>query len=206
MYGLTIEPGTPLHQDYTKGKLSKCDEELEREMFLHGKATLESAGYEHYEISNYAKPGYSARHNQHYWDGSPYLGLGPAAHSFVNGVRWWNVRDLSAYCRAWEENTSAVAGKEVLTALQRRAETIILGLRQRQGIDLKAWEKTFAESPMSLFSSAMDKLGGYATDNLPFANAPSSQLLTCHDGRLALTTQGVLLYDLVCKELYDVCC
>ncbi len=204
MYGLTIEEGTPLHRTLQQGLCKKIDEELEREMYLSGKETLEAAGYRHYEISNFARPGREAQHNQHYWDGSPYIGFGPAAHSFADGQRWWNVRDVNAYCRSLLQGAEAVAGRETLDLLQLKAEAVLLGLRRREGIDLAAWEKRFTESALERFSTTLEKVGGCDHETPPFQKSKSHRLFTHMNDHLGLTTQGILLYDYLCRQLYEV--
>ncbi|GIX46688.1 MAG: hypothetical protein KatS3mg131_0899 [Candidatus Tectimicrobiota bacterium] len=102
---------------------------------------LSAAGYEHYEVSNFARPGWRSRHNWGYWHGAPYLGVGLGAHSFIDGVRWWNVRNLRKYLQAMASGTSPCAGREVLTAAQARAEQIWLRLRTCEGVRLSAWER-----------------------------------------------------------------
>ncbi len=201
LYGLTVEPATPLAGAVARGELPRCDEELEREMFLSGKALLEAAGYQHYEISNYGRPGRAARHNQRYWEGSDYLGLGPSAHSFAAGQRWWNVRDLTAYLAAWERGKTAVAGEETLGVAEMRTESVMLGLRRSAGIDLAQWQQRFGEDLLERGARALQRLGGAAQGSPPFAVAEGEALLTLNGRRLALTRNGVLLYDLVCREL-----
>jgi oxygen-independent coproporphyrinogen-3 oxidase len=204
LYGLTIEAGTPLYDAVQQGCLRPCTEEVEREMFLLGKALAEEAGYQHYEISNYALPGHETRHNQHYWTGSDYLGLGPSAHSFAGGERWWNLRNLDGYLAAWEKKQTAVAGRERLGLAERKIEAVMLGLRRNEGIDLAGWREEFGGSFLELCARAIQKLGGLAEETSPFQRASGEQLLTLKSGHLALTQAGVLLYDLVCRELCAV--
>jgi len=201
LYGLTIEAGTPLAQAVAGGRLHPCDEELEREMFLAGKRMAEAAGYQHYEISNYARPGCEARHNQHYWEGAPYLGLGPAAHSFAGGERFWNGRDLEGYIDAWEQDEPAVAGRERIGREEEKSEALLLGLRRRRGIDLELWRERFGEELLERGGRAIARLGGLLHDHPPFSAAPGAELLTLNGQELALTESGVLLYDMVCQEL-----
>ncbi|HOT95754.1 MAG TPA: radical SAM family heme chaperone HemW [bacterium] len=201
LYSLTVEPVTPLAGAFARGELQRCDEEHEREMFLTGKTLLECAGYRHYEISNYSRPGCEARHNQGYWGGSDYLGVGPAAHSYAAGKRWWNVRDLEAYLESWERGEPAVAGEETLGMEEKRTETVLLGLRRSAGIDLELWQQRFGEDLLKRGARVLKRLGGVALGSPPFAAAEGEALLTLNGARLALTRNGVLLYDLVCREL-----
>jgi len=206
LYGLTIETGTPLAQAVGSGRLQPCDEEVEREMFLTGKKMAEKAGYQHYEISNYALPGCEARHNQHYWEGEAYLGLGPAAHSFAAGERFWNGRDLEGYLAAWRRNEPAVAGRERIGREEEKSEALLLGLRRRAGIDLARWRERFGEELLDRGGRAIARLGGCCQGLPPFSAAPGEELLTLNSGHLALTQAGVLLYDMVCQELCAALC
>jgi len=99
---------------------------------------LEEQGYRHYEVSNFARgENYRSRHNSKYWHHIPYLGLGPAAHSHRDGRRWWNHRTLQDYCHALNNGEAPVAGREVLTAEERRLEALFLGLRTADGVPLE---------------------------------------------------------------------
>lgn len=206
LYSLTIEPETPLHREVAAGRLFPCDEELEREMLLASKETLEAAGYGHYEISNYARPGREARHNRHYWAGEPYLGLGPAAHSFSGDERWWNARDLHRYIREAAEGRIAPDGREQIGRTEAMGEMLLLGLRRAEGIDLAVWQQRFDGDLLRTAATALQKLGGYLEGVVPFAAAAGRPdvLLTRNGDRLALTSAGVLLYDLVCREIFAV--
>ena len=96
---------------------------------------LEDAGYVHYEVSNFAKGmAFASRHNQKYWDHTPYLGLGPAAHSFLNNQRWWNHRSVDRYLSAIENGAKPIEGTEVLSLEQLQLEAFYLGLRTKKGI------------------------------------------------------------------------
>jgi oxygen-independent coproporphyrinogen-3 oxidase len=201
MYGLTIEKGTPLACAVQEGKLAKCDEEQEREMYLMGKEMLESAGYDHYEISNFALPGFRSRHNQKYWDGSPFLSLGPSAHSFDGEKRWWNVRDVNRYCNALEQNALPIDGSEILTNEQNRLELIMLGLRRREGMSFAKWQRLTGGEFLFEKGDIIAELGGVDRETKPFSSSAADRLLTVQDGRLSLTCQGLLLYDSVCARL-----
>ncbi len=156
-YQLTYEPGTPLGRSKALGQVVAATEEEEREFFLLTSRFLEKRGYIHYEISNFARkggpgsePGYS-RHNRKYWRHVPYLGLGPGAHSFHDGVRWWNTRSIKQYCQELAQGRTPVDDREVLTTEQLRLEALYLGLRTREGVSLDllrripGWEKTLTE-------------------------------------------------------------
>jgi len=202
MYGLTFEPGTPMTLALEKGQIEKCDEELEREMFLTGKASLEAAGFEHYEISNFARPGQRSRHNQKYWQGNAYLGLGPAAHSHYLDRRWSNLRDTAAYFAELADGRLPLADSENLTLTQRKAESLLLGLRRVEGIDLAMWHRLYGQDLLARLAAKLDDLGGYDPNRIPFSLPADGVAFTLHQDRLALTAAGLLIYDHLCQELY----
>ena len=134
-YELTFEGPTPFAKMLAEGKINALCEEEERAFFILTSTFLQEHGYVHYEISNFSRGEENAsRHNKKYWQQAPYLGLGPSAHSFQEGDRWWNVRDTQAYCQSLKQGLSPLAGKETLSQEQRRLESLMLGFRTRQGI------------------------------------------------------------------------
>lgn len=134
-YQLTVAEHTPLGERVSRRELVLPGEEEQRTFFLGTSEFLAAHGYGHYEVSNFAlRPQYFSRHNCKYWQHVPYLGLGPAAHSFDGRRRWWNVASVAEYCRQLAEGREPVAGSEVLTDSQLRLETLALGLRTRQGV------------------------------------------------------------------------
>ena len=135
-YELTLENHTPLGRMLVEGKIRKIDEEAEREFFLTTSLFLEERGYLHYEVSNFARPGHFCRHNLKYWQHVPYLGLGPSAHSYRDGVRWWNHRSVEAYCLALGRDLAPVEGAETLSENQSRLERLMLGFRTREGVSV----------------------------------------------------------------------
>ena len=134
-YQLSVEPGSALAKLVEKGLWSEASDELcERQYGMLCEA-LASAGYRHYEISNFALPGYEAKHNSAYWSHKTYVGLGPGAHSYVGGVRKWNNPDLAAYlCAAEAGDFGLVTGSEELTEEQLKLERVMLGLRTAEGL------------------------------------------------------------------------
>ncbi len=116
LYGLTIEDHTPLARWTARGEVAPVDEERYAAEFLEAHAVLTERGYEHYEVSNYARPGHRARHNSAYWRRAPFIGLGPSSHSAWGSTRRWNVREWSAYERTVRAGQSPVAGTEELDA------------------------------------------------------------------------------------------
>ena len=138
-YQLTIEKGTPFGRMMEGKRIRPPDEGTSRAFFLATAERLEARGYTHYEISNFSRGDeYRSRHNSKYWDHTPYLGLGPSAHSFQGSKRWWNVRSVGRYREAFEKDEAPVEGEEALSEEQLGLEAVSLGLRTREGIDLSA--------------------------------------------------------------------
>jgi oxygen-independent coproporphyrinogen-3 oxidase len=135
LYGLTVEPRTPLDRWISRGatKLPPDDRYAEEYLLAHEK--LSAAGFAFYEVSNAAQDGFRSRHNSAYWSGRPYVGLGPAAHSFDGRARRWNIPAWEAYRRAIAEGRSPIESEEVLTPEQQELERIYLALRTREGLD-----------------------------------------------------------------------
>lgn len=135
-YQLTVAEGTALYEMQSRSMVRMPDEGKGEALFMAAAHRLTETGYLHYEISNYALGEKNlSRHNRKYWQHVPYLGLGPSAHSFRDGKRWWNCRSVSDYCRALEKGDSPVGGEEVLTPEQLELEALYLGLRTRSGVD-----------------------------------------------------------------------
>lgn len=140
LYGLTIEPGTPLGRWQARGEVQEADESRYEAEFLETHARLTAAGYEHYEVSNFARPGRRASHNSAYWRGVPYVGLGPGAHEYDGQERRWNLGAYAAWDRALREGKDPLEGREALTADNRAAEAVYLGLRTVDGLRVEAHE------------------------------------------------------------------
>jgi len=132
-YALTIEEGTPFAKHQRQGRLTPLGEEEQAQQYERGTARLEAAGYEHYEVSNFARPGFRSQHNWGYWQGGEYLGVGLAAHSLLGGRRSWNQRRLGDYLGDVEAGRSPEAGAEVLDPVSARGEALWLGLRTSEG-------------------------------------------------------------------------
>ena len=138
-YQLTIEPKTVFSKQEEKGEMLPLSEEEERIFFIETSQVLEAAGYMHYEVSSFARAAdFRSRHNCKYWDHTPYLGLGPSAHSFFGKKRWWNMRSVRKYCSALEAGILPVEGSEVLTPEQIRLELVALGMRTKEGVERSA--------------------------------------------------------------------
>jgi oxygen-independent coproporphyrinogen-3 oxidase len=136
LYGLTIEPKTPLGRWVGQGITIEQPEEGYESDFLTAHRLLAAAGFEHYEVSNYSLPGRRARHNSSYWSGVPYVGLGPAAHGFDGSVRRWNARHYAEWRDLVATGLDPREGEELLTAENRVAERVYLGMRSDVGLEL----------------------------------------------------------------------
>jgi oxygen-independent coproporphyrinogen-3 oxidase len=186
-YNLKIEPDTPLCRDVTAGYTVPCDEDLEVEMLYYAIDRLSEHGYRHYEISNYARPGREAGHNLIYWQNEEYLGLGPAAHSYIDGVRFANTPDLHRYQALLARGRTPVSEEAALTPRERLAEAIFLGLRLTDGVDLRHITGKYGEDPEVSFRESLDKLLKLG-------------LIHVSDHRLRLTRKGLPLANEVFAE------
>jgi oxygen-independent coproporphyrinogen-3 oxidase len=176
-YQLTIEQTTPFGTMLEQGNLQVCTEKKGRDFFLTTSKFLEENGFLHYEISNFSKGNeFRSRHNCKYWNHAPYLGLGPGAHSFQSGVRWWNCKSVKDYCDKLKKGSRPIAGSEVLSHEQLRLEKLFLGLRTCDGITL---DIAFLESP----------------SNELLHNIKKTRLLSVRDNRLIPTKKGFLMAD-----------
>ncbi len=183
-YNLTYEPSTPFHTRRARGELLPLGEDDELWMYQHVRATLDDAGYRQYEISNFARPDRAARHNQSYWRGIPYLGVGAGAHSYADtpgwGRRWSNERLPERYIAAVGSG-NAVGGGEDLSYETAAGEFVFLGLREHAGIDPAAFHARFGRSVEAVFPIV--------------ATFCADGLLARRDGRLALSERGLLVAD-----------
>jgi oxygen-independent coproporphyrinogen-3 oxidase len=187
IYGLTIEEGTPFAQDYPSTSEELADEDLSADMFEHADALLTQAGYEHYEIANYARPGYHSQHNSGYWRRDGYRGLGVAAHSLVregHGVRFSNPDTLEAYRRMLTSGELVRVDEQVLTEKEAMAEYMFLGLRLAEGVDRHLFMREFGRSLESVYGSAIAALAQLG-------------LLITNDDAVTLTGRGMLLSNQV---------
>jgi oxygen-independent coproporphyrinogen-3 oxidase len=186
-YGLTYEAGTPYFRRERSGELRRAPDELERSMYLHGIDRLSAAGFEHYEVSNFARPGRECRHNQVCWSAEPYFAAGPGAARYVDGIRSQNHRSVSRWMKAVQANESAVAESEQLAQEDRAREAIMLALRTRAGLHVPAFERTFSVTLSALAGSALDQ-------------HLDRGLLEFADQSLRLTRDGLLLADTVVAD------
>lgn len=185
-YALTVEPRTALDTMIHQQKKQDVSPEDQARQFLLLMDWTASAGYEHYEISNFARPGKRSRHNSSYWQGKTYLGLGPSAHSFNGVSREWNIANNAKYIAA---EGSAVAGLEVLTPTQQLNEYIMISLRTCEGCSLAEVIRRFGAAAARQLEKDAD-----------------AYILTGKirkvDGRLQLTPEGKLLADGIASELF----
>lgn len=140
LYGLTVEPRTPLARWRDRGASVEGTEDAYEAEYLRAHRELTASGYMHYEVSNFGRPGRWSRHNRGYWSGASYVGLGPAAHGFDGTIRRWNEREYSAWLRLLRTGGDPVSGSESLTDENRIAEEVYLGLRTTDGLPVRAEE------------------------------------------------------------------
>jgi oxygen-independent coproporphyrinogen-3 oxidase len=188
VYGLTIEEHTPFYRRQQLGQLTLPDEEVQVEMFERADQLLAVAGYTHYEISNYALPGWRSRHNLHYWWHGEYLGFGAGAHAYLHGYRRENERLPGRYVRAIIAGGSAAGVPERIDRTRRIHEGLLVGLRLREGIDLAAFARAYG----------VDLASAYAE---PIAELIDAGYLRHSDGHLRLTDRGRLVTDAVLAQL-----
>jgi oxygen-independent coproporphyrinogen III oxidase len=186
-YSLIVEPKTPLFEMVKARQVSPLPIETEAEQYEFTMEYLHGAGYEHYEVSNYARQGFRSRHNSGYWNHSNYIGFGPSAHSFRDNRRWWNTRSVRAYCDAIASGKDPVAGSESLTMTQLFDEAVMLGLRG-EGLDLAALRSLYGVDLSARKSSAIGQF-------------ISEELLVSEGRKLRLTDKGFLLCDEICELL-----
>ena len=189
-YSLMYEEGTPLWKMLDTGKVREIDEELSLTMFKELVRRLTDAGYEHYEISNFARPGHRSHHNSGYWHQVPYIGLGAAAHSFDLKSRQWNVADLKRYIE--EINNSIIPmEREELDSDTTFNDIITTALRTSDGIDLNTLEARMGEKYMNTLISAAGK-------------HIEQGLLEIRNDQLKLTPDGIFISDMIMSDLMIV--
>ena len=152
VYSLIIEDGTPLKKKYDEGIYSEPDEETDRELYHFTAEFLGRRGFERYEISNYAMPGFFSRHNMNYWDCGEYIGIGLAAHSYTDGVRRYNTSDIKKYLSG-----SFGEDETVLTDEDKRGEYMMLGLRKTAGVSAAVFKERFGRELLEVYPAAIDK-------------------------------------------------
>lgn len=189
-YSLMYEEGTPLYSMLERGEIKEIDEEVSRAMYETLCDMLYEAGFEHYEISNFARDGFRSRHNSGYWNGTPYLGLGAAAHSYDGKNRQWNVSDVRQYINSIQRG-EVPCECEVLDKTTRYNDVIVTALRTREGIDMTRLEKDLGDG-------FRDYLLKNAQKNVALG------LLAIEGDHIHLTRKGLYVSDMVMEELMRV--
>jgi oxygen-independent coproporphyrinogen-3 oxidase len=146
LYGLTIEPHAPLGKRVARREIMEAPEERYEREFMLADEVLTRAGFDHYEVSNFARPGHRARHNSAYWLGVPYAGIGPGAHEFDGDTRRWNVGAYAQWVRLIDSGADPAEGSETLTPDNRVAESVYLGLRTTDGLEISEAERLHVQS------------------------------------------------------------
>lgn len=187
-YALTVEPKTALAKLIALHKKADTDAGRQAEQFLLLMQWMQQAGYEHYEISNYALPGMRSRHNSSYWQGNHYYGFGPSAHSFNGSSRRWNIANNAAYIKSMQENIIP-SEEEILSATQRLNEYIMTSLRTIEGLDLERIKDTFGDR--------------YSKDLLKASiKWQETDKVVCRGSALLLTGEGKLFADGIAADLF----
>ena len=158
IYGLQLEEGTAFWKQHEMGRLDLPDDATTEAMYDLMTTALPAHGYERYEISNFAKPGFESRHNLGYWQDKPYLGLGAAAHSYLDGVRYENTKDIAAYIDAIEHGTLPRTQEEPATRAIQMEEFAFLALRTATGIDKAAFKRRFATPLSAVYADAIERM------------------------------------------------
>ena len=187
-YALTVETGTALQKMIKLKKSAEVDPEKQAAQFLLLIDLLEAAGYEHYEISNFAKPGFRSKHNSSYWQGKTYIGIGPSAHSFNDNKRRWNVSNNALYIQSLLQNNISFE-EETLTKTQQLNEYIMTSLRTMEGIDIDFVEKNFGTEVSKILLA----------ESIQFIK---SNKLQNENHKLFLTKKGKLFADGIAANLF----
>lgn len=187
-YGLTYEPGTRLWQQRECGEVVEASEDQYLDMYRILVGLLQVAGYEHYEISNFALPGYRSRHNSSYWNETPYLGLGAAAYSYDGTMRRSNPADLCGYIRRITSGQPACQVED-LAWWERYDERVMLGLRTADGVDAHRLRSDFGDKAWAHFVSEARR------------HIDAGNMICTDDGRYILTSEGIVLSDSVMRDL-----
>ena len=194
VYSLIVEENTKMEKLINNKELQLPDEELERQMYWYVKNTLELNGYNHYEISNFAKKGKESKHNLNCWEQKEYIGLGLAAYSYLNGVRYGNTSDIEKYINVQDffnrselEESGIRIVDEVQSLEDKRKEYMLLGLRKIDGVSIQKFKEKFVENPIFLFRKELEKL-------------VNEKLITIDGDCIRLTNNGLDLANIVWEE------
>jgi putative oxygen-independent coproporphyrinogen III oxidase len=193
-YQLTIHEGTPFGFRLARGKMTEAPEEVQADLFLFTHTFLRDAGYPGYEVSSFARsPEDRSRHNRKYWDHTPYLGLGPSAHSFCGHRRWWNERKIGPYEARIASGERPIAGSEELTPGDLALEALMLGLRTVEGIDLERFRERYG---VDLLKQNHERIGRLAEQGG----------LRMEAGRLLPTLKGLAVADTLARDFEVSAC
>lgn len=184
VYSLIVEENTKIEELLNKGVLEEISEETERKMYWKVKNRLEELGYNHYEISNFAKEGYESKHNMDCWKQKEYIGVGLSAHSYLDKKRYSNTEDLKKYLENVEANRII---HEVQTRESERDEYMLLGLRKIDGINIQEFKNKFVDNPIYLYREELNKL-------------VMDKLVNVDENYIKLTNKGIDLANLVWEE------
>lgn len=184
-YSLIVEPGTKLAARVARGEVSAPSDDVAASRYELIDQQLSSAGFEWYEVSNWAKPGGECKHNLNYWHNQDWIGIGPGAHAHINGLRTWMIKHPAAWAVQVDQNKEPIDGSEVLSATEIANENIMLGLRLRDGIELA-----------TLSPAGIEQANEAVTQGLLY-----SDLFTL--GRVVLTPKGRLLADGLVSRLWN---
>ena len=194
VYSLIVEENTKMEKLINNKELQLPDEELERQMYWYVKNTLELNGYNHYEISNFAKKGKESKHNLNCWEQKEYIGLGLAAYSYLNGIRYGNTSDIEKYINVRDflnsselEESGIRIVDEVQSLEDKRKEYMLLGLRKIDGVSIQNFKEKFVENPIFLFRKELEKL-------------VNEKLITIDGDSIKLTNKGLDLANIVWEE------
>ena len=187
-YQLTIHEGTPFGFRLERGKLAEAPEETQAELFLLTHSFLRDAGWPGYEVSNFARsPEHRSRHNRKYWDHTPYLGLGPSAHSYAGTRRWWNERKINPYEARIDAGERPVADSEELSREDLALEALMLGIRTSEGIDIERFRQRYGVDLLDANRGCLARLG-------------EQGLLLLEAGRIVLTLEGLAIADSLARD------
>lgn len=189
VYSLILEEGTPLCSEVEENKVKLPEEELEREMYWAVKEELERSGYIHYEISNFAKAGFASKHNLNCWNQEEYIGIGAAAHSYTNNVRFSNVDTIEEYIKNFEKghDEDNLIFHEKQNLKSKMQEYMMLSLRKIDGVKIQDFKNKFAENPIYLYRKELEKL-------------VKEELIEVDGDAIRLTKKGLDFANLVWEE------
>ncbi|MGB6369555.1 MAG: radical SAM family heme chaperone HemW [Atribacterota bacterium] len=190
LYNLTIKPGTEYYKKYKRGKLKLPTEDEEFDMYNWAINFLKENNFEQYEIANFARPYKRSMHNLNYWQNKPYLGIGAGAYSFIKGYRYMNYENPARYVKEIMSGKLPVDNGEKLSLRKRMIETIILGLRTKDGVGYKKFKTRFGVNLNDIFSKQVNKLVNFG-------------LLEKSDCKIKLTKKGIFLANTVFREFVD---